>query len=58
MPYQQWLQSAYANIYMINKMFNTGIKVLKKVGNNFKEMNVHEDEDSSGKKILKIKICE
>lgn len=39
-------------------MFNTGIKVLKKVGNNFKEMNVHEDEDSSGKKILKIKICE
>lgn len=56
--YPSALQSAYANIYMINKMFNTGIKVLKKVGNNFKEMNVHEDEDSSGKKILKIKICE
>jgi len=56
--YPEELQTAYANIYMINKLFNTGIKVLKKVGDNFKELNIHEEEDSSGKVILKIKICE
>ncbi|MCC6634378.1 MAG: hypothetical protein IT251_02605 [Chitinophagaceae bacterium] len=55
--YPAELQIAYANIYMVNKLFNTGIKVLMKVGNNFKELNVFED-NSSGESVLKIKICE
>ena len=55
--YPKDLLTAYANIYMVNKLFNTGIKVLMKVGNNFKELNVFED-NSSGESVLKIKICE
>lgn len=55
--YPKELQEAYANIYMINKLFNTGIKVLMKVGGNFKELSIFED-NSSGETILKIKICE
>ena len=55
--YPEELQEAFANVYMINKQFNTGIKVLMKVGDNFKELNVFEDS-SSGESVLKIKICE
>lgn len=50
---------AYTNVHMMNRVFNSGITILQKVGNSFKELLPLVETDAfSGKKIYKIKICE